>query len=106
MILKQHPFFVKIGEIHLCLYSWLRFFSHESCWFLRDVSCLFFWPLDSKEMKGESGGDIFFVQICFLKQSTRESIKYVDNDRDTFVDLFVSRFIQIGYLEFSRASGE
>lgn len=57
-------------------------------------------------MKGESGGDFFFVQICFLKQSTRESIKYVDNDRDTFVDLFVSRFIQIGYLEFSRASGE
>ena len=52
--------------------------------------------------------EIFFCSdiFYFLKQkSTRESIKYVDNDRDTF-DLFLCRIIQIGYLEFSRASGE
>ena len=44
----------------------------------------FFGQLDSKRKWRR----YFFVQFCFLKQSTRESIKYVDNDRDTF-DLFL-----------------
>lgn len=78
--------------------------SHVGFWGMYHVYFSGRWTPKKWKVKVEE--IFFFVQICFLKQSTRESIKYVDNDRDTFVDLFVSRFIQIVYLEFSRASGE